>query len=64
VDTNARPFDAARYVDETAAALGLPIAAAHRPAVIESFRQLAAAAALVMAFPLPDDIDPAPTFKP
>src|SRR5262245_14846754 len=62
VDTPAHPFDAARYVDETAAAIGLPIAPEHRPVVVENFRQLAASAALVMAFPLPNENAPARVF--
>jgi hypothetical protein len=64
VDNPARPFDAARYVEEAAAAIGLGIAAQFRPAVVDNFRQLAASAALVMAFPLPDETDPAPVFRP
>jgi hypothetical protein len=64
VDSSGHPFDAARYVDEAAAAIGLDIAAQCRPAVVENFGQLAASAALVMAFPLPDETDPASIFRP
>jgi hypothetical protein len=52
------------YVDVTSAAIGLSIAPAYRPAVVEAFRQLAATADLLMSFPLPDAIDPATVFRP
>ena len=52
------------YVDETARRLGLPIAREHRPGVIQFTEGLLAAAALVMEFPLPDDVEPSPVFRP
>jgi 1-carboxybiuret hydrolase subunit AtzG-like protein len=52
------------YVSATAAALGLPIAAESRSLVIDGVARLMAAAALVMAFPLPDAVEAAPVFQP
>jgi Protein of unknown function (DUF4089) len=54
----------AAYVDRAAAIVGLPIAAAHRPEVIEQFGRLLAVAALFMEFPLPEAIEPGPVFRP
>ena len=59
-----KPFDADRYVDVTAAVIGLPIPPESRDAVVASFRQIAAMADLVMSFPIDDDIDPAVVFRP
>jgi len=58
------PEELAAYVDETAKRLGLPIAPEHRPGVIQFTGILLAHAALVMEFPLPDDVEPAPVFRP
>jgi hypothetical protein len=52
------------YVDETARRIGLPIAPEHRPGVIRFTEGLLASAALVMEFPLPDDVEAAPVFRP
>ncbi len=57
-----RPIDAASYVDAAAALIGLPLDPAHRPGVILNMRRIAEMAALVMSFPLPDDVEPAPVF--
>ncbi len=51
-------------MDETAKRVGLPIAPEHRPGVIQFTGMLLAHAALVMEFPLPDDVEPAPVFRP
>ncbi len=59
-----QPFDAAAYVDAAAALIGLPLDPAHRPGVILNVQRIAEMAALVMAFPLPDDVEPAPVFRP
>jgi hypothetical protein len=61
---NKKPFDAERYVDAAAAAIGLIIAPELRSGVIASFKQLADTAELVMSFPIDDDIDPAVVFRP
>jgi hypothetical protein len=57
-------FDTQRYVDAAAQAIGLPIAPEYRAGVVTSFGQIAAMAALVMSFPIDDDIDPATVFRP
>lgn len=57
-------FDVERYVDVTAAAIGLPIAPESRAAVVASFGQIAAMADLVMSFRIEDEIDPAVIFRP
>ena len=59
-----RAVDAERLMDAAAAAIGLEIAAAHRPGVIANLDRIAAMARLVMAFPLPEEIEPAPVFRP
>jgi hypothetical protein len=57
-------FDAEAYVDAAAALIGLPIDPAHRPGVVVNIERIAQMAALVMAFPLPDEAEPAPVFRP
>jgi hypothetical protein len=61
---NRKPFDAEAYVDAASAAIGLTIAPELRPSVVANFRQIADTAALVMSFPIEDDIDPAVVFRP
>jgi hypothetical protein len=52
------------YVDETAKRVSLPLAPEHRPGVIQFTGILLAQAALVTEFPLPDDVESAPVFRP
>lgn len=52
------------YVDQMAALLALPIAPDYRQGVIENVERTAAIAQLVLEFPLPEDIETAPTFQP
>lgn len=59
-----RPFDAETYVDAAAALIELPLDPAHRPGVILNMQRIVEMAALVMAFPLSDDTEPAPVFHP
>jgi Protein of unknown function (DUF4089) len=59
-----RPFDAESYVDIAAALIGLPLDPAHRPGVILNVQRIAEMAELVMAFPLPEETEPAPVFRP
>lgn len=54
----------ASYVDAMAGVLELPLAAAHRSGVIANLARTAALAAPFLAFPLPDDAEPAPVFAP
>jgi len=58
----ATPDDLQRYVEQTAAAIGLPIAAADMPTVVAIFATLARVAAPLMEFPLPEEAEPAPVF--
>ncbi|HEY7654103.1 MAG TPA: DUF4089 domain-containing protein [Methylomirabilota bacterium] len=52
------------YVDAAAKVIALPIAPEHRPGVIQFMSVILAAAALVMEFPLPDEVEAAPVFAP
>lgn len=54
----------AAYADLAAAALALPIAAAHRPGVVQNLERAAAIAAPLLAHPLPAGTEPAPVFVP
>ncbi len=58
------PFDAEAYVEQASRLVGVAIAPDHRPGVIENMAILAQVAALVMDFPLPETIEPAPVFNP
>ncbi|MBI3256636.1 MAG: DUF4089 domain-containing protein [Actinobacteria bacterium] len=49
---------------QAAALVGLPIREEHLSGVAAHFRILRDRAELVMSFPLPDDIEPAPVFRP
>lgn len=57
-------FDAAAYVDAAAALIWLPLDPAHRPGVILNLERIAEMARLVMEFPLGDEAEPAPVFRP
>ena len=59
-----QPFDAAAYVDAAAALLGIAIDPAYRPGVVLNLERIAQMASLVMDFPLPDEAEPAPVFRP
>lgn len=56
--------DVGATVDRISETIGLDIAAAHRPGVIANFERISGLAALVTAFPLPDDTELAPVFVP
>jgi 1-carboxybiuret hydrolase subunit AtzG-like protein len=58
------PEELGAYVDEAANLIGLPIAPAHRPGVIQYLGGIMGAATLVMEFALPDDVEQAPVFEP
>lgn len=57
-------FKSEDYVDQMAEILGFQIPPEIRPSVIENFGRILAIAQPVLDFELPDDIEPAPTFKP
>jgi hypothetical protein len=63
-DGSTKQPDLAATVDRIAETIGLDIAAAHRPGVIQNFERIAGLAALVVAFPLPDGSEIAPDFEP
>ncbi|MCA3267326.1 MAG: DUF4089 domain-containing protein [Tagaea sp.] len=52
------------YIDRTAALLGLPLDPAHKPGVAANLGRTAAIAKLVTEFPLPDDVEPGPVWRP
>jgi len=52
------PSNWGAYLDHVAPALGLSVAAAHRPGVVGNLERTAAVAAPLLAFTLPDDTDP------
>jgi hypothetical protein len=53
-----------RDVQQLAALVGLPISPADLPAVTVALGVLLEVARLVADFPLPDDVEPAPVFRP
>lgn len=59
-----RTFDPERYVDEASAMIGLPIDPAHKPGVVDNIATLHRMARLVMDFPLADDAEAGPVFRP
>ena len=60
----AADFPWGAYADSMARTLGLPLAAAHRPGVVVNLERTAAIAAPLLAFALPDDVEPASVFTP
>lgn len=58
------PEDLGAHVDGASKLIGLPILPEHRPGVIQAMAVIAAAAAVVMEFSLPDDVEAAPVFEP
>jgi 1-carboxybiuret hydrolase subunit AtzG-like len=53
-----------RYAERAAAAIGLPLDPARKAAVVQHLAVMLAAAALVLEFPLPDEVEAAPVFEP
>jgi hypothetical protein len=52
------------YVEQTAQLLDLPIAEEYLPEVVDNLTKMAAIAALVTEFNLPEAIEAAPIFEP
>lgn len=52
------------YVAQMALLLELPLAAEYGPGVVENFARIMVIAQLVLEFPLPDEVEAAPTFHP
>jgi hypothetical protein len=59
-----KQFDAAAYVEEAAALLGLHIDPAYKPGVVANLEGAARLAAAFLEFPLADDDEAAPVFRP
>lgn len=57
-------FDANAYLDQMIAIHNLPIAPEWRPGVIENIERARQIATAFLSFPLPDDVEPAPVYKP
>jgi Protein of unknown function (DUF4089) len=58
------PFDPEANVDNGAKLLGLTILTEWRPIVVQHLTRTAAAAELILSFPLDDQIELAPVFEP
>jgi hypothetical protein len=58
------PFDPEAHVEAMAKAMGLTIRPEWKPTVAANLKATAAAAELVMSFPLDDHVEPAPVFEP
>jgi len=58
------PQQIEQYVDAASAALELNLKPEHRPGVLENFTRLAQLAAVVNAFPLTPEDEPAPLWSP
>ena len=54
----------AAFLEATAAALALPLDPALKVGVAGHLARLLAVGALVAEFPLPDEVEPAPVFRP
>ena len=61
--SDAPTFDAEAYVDHMAAVMAIPIEPAWKPTVVANMATTATIAALVMEFPLDDEIEPATVFE-
>lgn len=57
-------FDPAAHVAHMEAVMGLTIEDDWRPVVIMHMAAIAKGAGLVMSFELPEDIEPAPVYRP
>lgn len=56
--------DAAEFVEQMAAVIGLPLQPDHQPGVVDNVTRIIALAQLVAEFPLPEEIEIAPVFQP
>ncbi|MDZ8188924.1 MAG: DUF4089 domain-containing protein [Nostoc sp. ChiSLP02] len=57
-------FDVSEYVKQMALLLDLQIKDEYRDGVVANFERIKAIANLVNSFPLPEEIEAAPTFEP
>ena len=58
------PFDAGAVIDAMAPLLRLEIEPEYRPGIATNLEATARFAALVLEFPLDDEAEPAPVFRP
>ncbi len=58
------PFDAEVYAQHMARVMGLTVLPEWQAAVVQNLATTAAAAELVLSFPLDDHVEPAPVFEP
>ena len=56
--------DVESYVERAAALIALPLSPEHKPGVVANLGRTAAIAKLVTEFPLPDDVEPGPVWRP
>ncbi|QZZ23359.1 DUF4089 domain-containing protein [Leptothermofonsia sichuanensis E412] len=59
-----KPVDAAEFVEQMAAVIGLPLQPDHQPGVVDNVTRIIALAQLVAEFSLPEEIEIAPVFQP
>ena len=57
------PFDAESHVEHMAKVMEVPIDPVWRATIVAHMKATAAAAELVLAFPLDDHVEPAPVFE-
>jgi hypothetical protein len=58
------PFDPEAYLAQAERMLGIVVLPEHRPGVIENLRAAHAVAQAFLSFPLPDDVEAGPIFRP
>lgn len=59
-----KDFDAAAYVENAAALIGIDIDPAYKPGVIANLQAAAAVASAFLSFPLADEDEAGPVFRP
>ena len=59
-----KAFDAAAYLEEAAALLGLDIDPAYKPGIVANLQGAAQVARAFLDFPLGDDDEAGPVFRP
>ena len=61
---NDKKFNSAEYIEQTALLLGFNLPDEYRDGVVANFERIQVIAKLVNEFPLPEDIEAAPIFRP
>lgn len=57
-------LDISAFVDQMAAIVNLPLQPEHHPGVVANFERIHTIAQMVMEFPLDEEVEVAPEFKP